>query len=71
MSVKNIAERLVELCRKGDFETAQKELFAEDVLSVEPYATPEFEIFFIQRINDLLFIITDSYTPADRKARSI
>lgn len=43
MSVKNIAERLVELCRKGDFETAQKELFANDALSVEPYATPEFE----------------------------
>lgn len=43
MTTKQIAERLVELCRKGDFETAQKELFEENVVSIEPYATPDFE----------------------------
>lgn len=43
MTTKQIAERLVDLCRKGDFETAQKELFSNDAVSIEPYATPEFE----------------------------
>lgn len=43
MNIKEIADRLVELCSVGQFETAQKELFAEDVVSIEPYATPEFE----------------------------
>jgi len=43
MTTKQIADRLVELCKKGDFETAQKELFADDAVSLEPYATPEFE----------------------------
>lgn len=39
MTVQKIAERLLEPCRKGDFETAQKELYATDVISIEPYAT--------------------------------
>jgi hypothetical protein len=43
MSTEKIAKRLVELCREGKFETAQKELYAEDAVSIEPYATPEFE----------------------------
>jgi ketosteroid isomerase-like protein len=43
MNTQQIAERLVALCRKGEYETAQKELFADDVISIEPYATPEFE----------------------------
>lgn len=43
MTVQDIANRLAELCRKGDFETAQKELYAEDVVSIEPVETPEFE----------------------------
>ncbi|ASZ14932.1 nuclear transport factor 2 family protein [Chitinophaga pendula] len=43
MTVQKIAERLVELCRKGDFETAQKELYAQDVVSIEPFATDNFE----------------------------
>ncbi|HEY5551781.1 MAG TPA: nuclear transport factor 2 family protein [Opitutaceae bacterium] len=44
MKTKEIAERLVALCRKGEWETAQKELFAADAVSVEPYETPEFPI---------------------------
>jgi ketosteroid isomerase-like protein len=43
MTTVDIANRLVELCRKGDFETAQKELFADDAVSIEPHGTPDFE----------------------------
>lgn len=43
MTTKEIAYRLVELCRKGDFETTQAELFSDDAVSIEPYATPDFE----------------------------
>lgn len=43
MNTKEIADRLVALCRKNDFETAQSELFADDVVSIEPHATPDFE----------------------------
>lgn len=43
METQQIASRLVELCRKGEFETAQRELYADTATSTEPYATPEFE----------------------------
>lgn len=43
MTTEAIASRLAELCRTGDFETAQKELFANDAVSIEPYATEDFE----------------------------
>jgi ketosteroid isomerase-like protein len=43
MSTVEIANRLVELCRKGEFETAQKELFADEAVSIEPHGTPDFE----------------------------
>lgn len=43
MSTTEIANRLVELCSKGEFETAQKELFADDAISIEPHATPDFQ----------------------------
>ena len=43
MNTTEIANRLVELCKKGDFEAAQKELFAKDAVSIEPHATPAFE----------------------------
>ena len=42
MTTQEIADRLVELCRKGDFETAQTELFADDALSIEPESSPGF-----------------------------
>ncbi|MEO7529956.1 MAG: nuclear transport factor 2 family protein [Sediminibacterium sp.] len=42
MTTEEIAKRLVELCRTGDYETAQKELFANDAVSIEPVETPEF-----------------------------
>jgi len=37
MTTVDIANRLVELCRKGDFETALKQLFADDAVSIEPH----------------------------------
>lgn len=43
MTTQEIANRLVELCSKGDFETAQRELFSDDCVSIEPNATPAFE----------------------------
>jgi ketosteroid isomerase-like protein len=43
MTTTDIANRLVELCSKGDFESAQKELFANDAVSIEPSASPAFE----------------------------
>jgi hypothetical protein len=43
MTTKEIASRLIELCRKGEFENAQKELFSTDAISIEPYASPGFE----------------------------
>lgn len=43
MTVQEIAARLAELCRQGAFETAQKELYANEAVSIEPYASPAFE----------------------------
>jgi hypothetical protein len=42
MNTQQIATRLAELCRQGQFEAAQKELFAEDAVSIEPHETPDF-----------------------------
>lgn len=43
MTTQQVASRLAELCRKGHFEQAQKELYAADAVSIEPFETPEFE----------------------------
>jgi ketosteroid isomerase-like protein len=43
MTTLEIANKLVELCRKGDFEKAQSELFSNDAVSIEQHATPAFE----------------------------
>ena len=43
MTTNEIAKHLVELCRKGDFETAQKDLFSDAAVSIEPHATPDFD----------------------------
>jgi hypothetical protein len=43
MSTNEIAARLAELCREGKWETAQTELFAEDAVSIEPYAGSFFD----------------------------
>ena len=43
MTTQEIANRLVELCRKGDFEKAQNDLLADDAISIEQEASPAFE----------------------------
>ena len=43
MTTEEVANRLAELCIKGDFETAQKELYADDAVSIEPHGTPDFQ----------------------------
>jgi hypothetical protein len=43
MTTTEIANRLAELCKQGQFEAAQKELFADDAISIEPYGTPAFD----------------------------
>ena len=43
MNTKEIAERLVMHCRKGAWAAAQKELYSDDAISIEPVASPAFE----------------------------
>lgn len=43
MTTTQIAERLVALCRESKYEQAQRELYADDAVSLEPEATPMFE----------------------------
>ena len=42
MTTKEVAERLVSLCRQGSVEAAQKELYASDAVNIEPYGTADF-----------------------------
>ncbi len=42
METKEIAKKLVDYCKKGAWEKAQSELYAENAVSIEPYETPEF-----------------------------
>ncbi len=42
MKAKKIAKHLADLCEKNEFETAQKEFYAEDVVSIEPQATEDY-----------------------------
>ncbi len=36
MTTKEIADRLIDMCRKGRVEEAKEELFAWDIISIEP-----------------------------------
>lgn len=40
MNTRQISERLVELCRQGQFEAAQTELYSDDAVSIEPDGAP-------------------------------
>jgi len=40
MTTQEVANRLVELCRMGQFEQAQKELYAADAISLEAEPSP-------------------------------
>ena len=43
MTTQEVATQLADLCRKGEFEKAQKDLYADDAISVEPFETPGFK----------------------------
>jgi ketosteroid isomerase-like protein len=43
MPTKEIAKKLRKYCEKGDFETAHRELYAKDAVSIEPSASEGFE----------------------------
>ena len=43
MKTTDIAKRLVDYCRKADWESAQKELYSKDAVSIEQEASPAFE----------------------------
>ena|SRR5438132_6468912 len=40
MKTQDIANRLVALCREQKWEAAQRELYAENAVSIEPHETP-------------------------------
>jgi hypothetical protein len=42
MTTTEIASQLAEHCRKGEFEAAQKKMYAQDAISIEPNDTPDF-----------------------------
>jgi len=42
MTTQEIANKLAAYCKTGEWESAQRELYAEDVVSLEPYATEDF-----------------------------
>lgn len=43
MTTKEIATKLADYCRNGKWTQAQQELYADDVVSIEPHATEDFE----------------------------
>lgn len=52
MTVQEIANRLVELCQKGDYDTAYAELFAPDAWSIEPEGVPNAKAQGIEAIKE-------------------
>ena len=40
MTTQQVASRLVELCRNGQIAQAMEELYAEDIISIEPLHSP-------------------------------
>jgi ketosteroid isomerase-like protein len=40
MNTQQVANRLVELCRRGEFTKAQDELYAQEAVSLEPEGAP-------------------------------
>jgi hypothetical protein len=43
MTTQEIAQKLADYCRKGEFTEAQKALYHQDIVSIEPFATPDFD----------------------------
>lgn len=43
MNTHEIAKKLAAYCKEANWEGAQRELYASNARSIEPYSTPEFE----------------------------
>ncbi|WP_315823829.1 SnoaL-like domain-containing protein [Paraflavitalea speifideaquila] len=43
MTIQQIADQLVKICRTGEWGKAQQELYAPNAISIEPEATPAFD----------------------------
>lgn len=43
MNTQEIANQLVSYCRKGDWASAYNNLYAKEIKSIEPYASPVFD----------------------------
>lgn len=43
MNTQEVATRLAEYCKKGEWEAAHDELYADDAISIEPYAMDGYE----------------------------
>lgn len=44
MSTQEVANRLVELCRMGEYTKAQQELYTNSTISIEPEGTPNHSV---------------------------
>jgi hypothetical protein len=44
MTTKEVAEKLITYCRQGKFEEATKELYGNDIVSIEPEGAPDREV---------------------------
>lgn len=50
MDTNEVANRLVDLCRKGEFETAVAELYHENIVSIEPEGAPQKETVGLEAV---------------------
>lgn len=50
MTTQEVANRLVELCRQGQNDTAVKELYSQDIVSIEPKGAPAPEIHGLEGV---------------------
>ena len=42
METQEIAKKLADYCRKGDWASAHEKLYSNDAVSIEPYETPDY-----------------------------
>lgn len=54
MSTEAVAKRLVAMCRHGQFEEAQHELYAKDAVSIEPEASANGPLGNVQGLDAIL-----------------
>ncbi len=50
MTTQEVANRLVDLCRNGQMEQAVQELYADDIISLEPQGTPNHEVRGLENV---------------------